>query len=141
MERLGQFIFNHWYLWLALIIILLLILINEFLSQKKKAKELSPQSAVDFINHEGAKVIDLRDKESFNKGHIIDAIHASSEDFESGRMDKYKDKPLILVCVRGLQSSTLAAKLQAQGFQQAMTLNGGMTNWLAAGLPVIKGKK
>ncbi|QBR84922.1 rhodanese-like domain-containing protein [Legionella israelensis] len=141
MEHLGQFIINHWHLWLALIIIILFIVINETIAQKKKAKEISPQSTVDLINHQGAKVIDMRDKESFKNGHIIDAVNASADDFEKGRMDKYKDKPLVLVCARGLQSATFAAKLQSQGFQQVMVLNGGMNNWQAANMPIVKGKE
>ena len=76
MEHLGQFITNHWQLWLALVIILLLIFINELLTQKKRAKELSPADAVDMINHENAVVIDLRDAELYRAGHIINAIPA-----------------------------------------------------------------
>lgn len=38
MEHLGQFIINHWQLWLALIVILLLTFINELITQKKKRK-------------------------------------------------------------------------------------------------------
>lgn len=140
MGQVGQFIINHWGLWLALILILVLTLINELLSRKKHAKELSPAAAVNFINHEEAVVIDLRDAEAFRQGHIIDAISASEEDFAQQRMDKYKNKPLILVCIRGLQSATLAAKLKQKGFLQPMVLAGGITAWQAAELPLVKGK-
>ena len=140
MEHLGQFITNHWQLWLALVIILLLIFINELLTQKKRAKELSPADAVDMINHENAVVIDLRDAELYRAGHIINAIPASVDDFAKPRMDKYKVKPLILVCARGLQSPALAAKLRTQGYVQPMVLAGGMSAWTAANLPMVKGK-
>ena len=56
------------------------------------------------INNENALVIDLRDRESFKKGHIIDSINATAEDFEQPKMNKYKNKTIILVCARGLQS-------------------------------------
>ncbi|WED42307.1 rhodanese-like domain-containing protein [Legionella cardiaca] len=140
MGQLGQFIINHWALWLALLIVLLLIFINEIQSQKKQAKELSPQAAVNLINHEEAIVIDLRDAEAFRKGHIIDAIRANAEDFEAQRMDKYKTKPIILVCARGLQSAQLAAKLRENGFLQPLVLAGGITAWQTADLPIVKGK-
>ena len=139
MEHLGQFIANHWQLWLALIAVLLLILINEFISQKKKAKELTPQSAVDLINNENAVVFDLRDKESFKNGHIIDSINCTAEDFEQQKMNKYKNKKIILVCARGLQSPTVAAKISTQGYQP-MVLGGGIISWQNADLPLIKGK-
>ncbi|MCP0913093.1 MULTISPECIES: rhodanese-like domain-containing protein [Legionella] len=138
MGQLGQFITNHWGLWLALVVILLLIFINEAISRKKRGQELSPSAAVDMINHENAIVIDLRDKETFRAGHIINAIQASGEDFTEQRMDKYKNKALILVCARGLQSQTLVAKLRELGFAQPMVLSGGMAAWTNAGLPVVK---
>lgn len=140
MEHLGQFILNHWQLWLALIIILFLIFINETLEQRKKAKDLSPQAVIDLINHQNAVVIDLREKDAYKKGHIIDAIHASLEDFEGDKMNKYKSKPIVLVCARGLQSSSIAAKLLSKGFSQVVSLNGGMTNWQSAQLPIVKNK-
>ncbi len=139
MEHLGQFITNHWQLWLALIVVLSLILINELLSQKKKAKELSPHSAVNLINNDNAVVVDLRDKESYKNGHIIDSVSANIEDFEQPKMNKYKNKPIILVCARGLQSTAAAAKLNAQGYQ-ALVLAGGVAAWQAADLPLVKKK-
>ena len=140
MEQLTQFITNHWQLWLALLIILFIIFINELISQKKRGKEVSTAAAVEMMNHDNAVVIDLRDAESFRKGHIIEAILASADDFSQQRMDKYKSKPVILVCARGLQSATLAAKLRAQGFTQPVVLSGGMAAWQADSLPLIKGK-
>lgn len=140
MEQLGQFLVNHWGLWLALVAVLILIFINELLAQKKRAKELSPQAAVSLINNENAIVVDLRDTESFRNGHIIDAIRAAADDFSQQRMDKYKEKPLILVCARGLQSAPLAAKLREQGFSKPMVLAGGIAAWQTADLPLVKGK-
>ncbi|KTC74324.1 rhodanese domain-containing protein [Legionella birminghamensis] len=140
MGQLGQFIINHWALWLGLIVILLLIFINEIQTQKKRAKEVSPQQAVHLINREDALVIDLRDTETYRKGHIINAIRANAEDFEQQTMDKYKNKPIILVCAKGLQSTALAAKLRAKGFSEPMILAGGMGAWQNADLPLVKGK-
>ncbi|WP_058533581.1 rhodanese-like domain-containing protein [Legionella saoudiensis] len=139
MEHLGQFITNHWQLWLLFIVVLFLTFLNELVTQKKKAKALSPQAAVDLINNENAIVIDLRDKEAFKKGHIIDAINAKSEDFEQQKMEKYKNQPLILVCERGLQSPSFATKISAQGYKPSV-LNGGMAAWQNADLPIVKGK-
>ena len=139
MEHLSQFIINHWQLWLAFIVILLLTFINELITQKKKAKELTPQVAVDLINNENAVVIDLRDKEAFKQSHILDSIHAKSEDFEQQKMGKYKDKPLILVGTRTIDTQTIAKKIQAQGYQP-LVLSGGIAAWQEADLPLVRGK-
>lgn len=139
MEHLGQFIMSHWQLWLAFVVILLLIFINELMMQKKKAKALSPQAVVDMMNNENAVIVDLRDKEAYKTGHIIDAISGTADDFEQQKMNKHKAKNIILVCARGLQSPAIATKITAQGYQ-AFVLGGGMAAWQNADLPLIKGK-
>jgi len=139
MEQLSQFIMQHWLLWVALVGVLVLILINEALMQRNKAQELSPQTAVDKINNDNAVVIDLRDAELFKTGHIIDSILATAEDFDQPKMNKYKNKSLILVCARGIQSQSTAKKLSAQGFQP-LILSGGIAAWQNAGFPLVKGK-
>ncbi len=140
MEQITQFITNHWTLFLALIAILSLIFINELFAQKKRAKALSPAQVIDKINHEEAVIIDIRDIDAFRAGHIIDAVHASVDDFNEQRMDKYKTKPVIFVCARGLQSAAHAAKLRTMGFTEPMVLTGGITAWQEAKLPLVKGK-
>ena len=137
-EQLHDFVTRHWTLWLAFLVILGLIYLNEWSTQRQRAKELSTADALEHINHHDAIVIDLRDKETFKKGHIIDAIHAGGADFLEQRMDKYKTKSLIFVCERGLQAATLATKLRKQGFQHAMVLKGGLTAWREANLPLVK---
>ena len=139
MNQLHEFIINHWQLWLAFVLILLAVLVNELISKKNKAKELSPQAVVSLINEENAVVMDIRDKESFNKGHIIDSINARTEDLEQAKIDKYKNKTIILVCARGLQAQTAAVKLRNRGFQTAV-LHGGITSWQQADLPLVKNK-
>ncbi|HAT8180084.1 TPA: rhodanese-like domain-containing protein [Legionella pneumophila] len=139
MEQFSHFIMNHWQLWLAFVAVIFLIFINEILSQRKKAKEVSPQSLVDLINNENAIVIDIRDKESFKNGHIINSINASPDDFEQQKMTKYKNKPIILVCARGLQSPAIAVKIRNQDYQP-LVLSGGIQAWQNADLPLVKGK-
>jgi rhodanese-related sulfurtransferase len=139
MEHLSQFITNHWLLWLAFIGILALVFINELMTQKKKAKQLTPQAAVAMINNEQAVIIDIRDKESFQKGHIIDSINASVEDFEQPKMNKYKNKNIIIACARGLQSPAVAAKIRTQGYHP-LILGGGVAAWQSADLPLVKRK-
>ena len=139
MEQFSQFILNHWQLWLALVVFLLLVCINEFITQKKKSKEISPQTAVDLINNDDTVVIDLRDKEAYKNGHIIDSVNVSADDFNQPKMNQYKDKNLILICARGQQSPTVAAKIRPLGFRP-LILRGGIVSWQNADLPLVKKK-
>tara|TARA_Y100000588_G_C14198706_1_gene901450 strand:+ start:549 stop:926 length:378 start_codon:yes stop_codon:yes gene_type:complete len=120
MEQFGQFILNHLGLWVALMVILLLVLINEWLGQKNKAKELSVAESVKLMNDEDAKVFDLRDTEAFKAGHISNAIQVKQNELEKEHLKKFKDQPIILVCNRGLQSQTVAKKLRDLEFQKSM---------------------
>jgi rhodanese-related sulfurtransferase len=140
MAQFSQFIMNHWGLCLGLIVILILLFINELMAKKNQASEISPQAAVALINSDDAVVFDLRDVESFRKGHIINAIRANADEFSQPKMASYKDKTLILVCARGLQSQTLAATLRGLQFSNPLVLAGGMSAWQGADLPLVKGK-
>lgn len=139
MQQFGQFVINHWELWLAFVVVFILFIINEIVSQKKKAKALSPNQVVELMNDDKAILIDIRDKEAFKNGHILNSIQANPEDFEQQKMTKYKDKSIILVCPRGIQSQSLAAKLREQGFDP-LVLGGGLEAWQSADLPLVKGK-
>ncbi len=139
MNQLNEFINHHWQLSLAFIVVLVITIINELLSKKSKAKEVTPQTVVDMMNNQEAVVIDIRDKDSFKNGHIIDAINACADDFNQPKMEKYKNKPIILVCNRGIQANTVAAKIRTQGFQP-LVLSGGMGSWLSSELPLVKDK-
>lgn len=137
MNQLSQFISNHWPLCAAFVVLLLLVLVNELLSLKNKAKSISPQGAVDLMNNEQAVIIDIRDKEAFKKGHIIDALNINTNDLDAQKLQSYKEKPIIIVCARGQQASPTATKIRALGFN-TLALNGGMMAWYDAQLPVVK---
>ena len=138
-NQLQEFVLHHWELWLALFAVLSLLLINEHLTKKQGPQALSTAAAIDAINHQDAAVVDLREAEVFQKGHVVGSKSLPGEPLD--KLEKYKEKPLILVCARGLQSSALAVKLRKQGFTNVMILAGGITAWKTANLPLAKGKK
>lgn len=138
MTQLVEFMANHWPLVGGMVVTLILIWINEIFTAKQHAQSISPQALVNLMNHDEVKIFDLRQKDVFNKGHIIDAAKVNSDDFNQPHYEKYKDKHTVLVCENGLQSSTLGAKLKGLGFNQVKVLNGGIKAWTDAGLPLVK---
>ena len=140
MDQIVHFIASHWQLVVALLVIVLLIIMNEVLTQKKQGKTISAQEVVDLMNHQNAVVFDIRPLDAYRNGHIINSIHASDTDFEQQRMDKYKQKPIVIVCVKGIRATELSKKLTDNGFKKVYVLSGGITNWQAENLPLIKGK-
>lgn len=137
MDNFFQFITHHWALASAFIAILVILMIYEYYSMQKEGKAITTAQAIEKINHFSATVVDLRGIEIYKKGHIIGAIHANASDFQTPKLQSYKDKPLILVCTRGIESQALVPKLYKQGFSQVMSIAGGMSAWQSANLPVV----
>ncbi len=48
------------------------------------------------------------------------------------------NRPVIVICNEGFQSSLAAATLHRLGLVNATDLDGGFTAWAAAGLPVVR---
>lgn len=140
MQQLIQFLGHNWAMSVALIIVFAMILVNEIQFLRKKGKELSPQEVVNLINNNNAVVIDLRPKENHINSHIIDSISATLVEFDKNKMDRYKNKTVILVCEQGVKSAALALKLRQQGFTNPLVLSGGMNAWQSALLPTVKGQ-
>jgi rhodanese-related sulfurtransferase len=94
---------------------------------------------VDLMNDDKAVLIDIRDKETFKNGHILNSIQTNPEDFDTQKMSKYKNKPIVLICSKGIQSQSLASKIKTKGFEP-LVLGGGLDAWQNADLPLVKGK-
>ncbi|MEJ2609423.1 MAG: rhodanese-like domain-containing protein [Candidatus Thiodiazotropha sp.] len=140
MEQLIEFAMNHWILVLSFILVAGLLFFN--LAQGDK-NALEPISATDMINREEAVVIDVRSAADFNKGHIINAINIPSNGFANqlGVMNKHKDKPIIVSCNSGAQSSSACTQLRKAGFERVYNLKGGILAWQSANLPITRKKK
>lgn len=85
-------------------------------------------------------VIDVRSNEEFAAGHLRDAKNIPLADLANriGELDKSKTKTVIVVCQSGARADKAARQLKAAGFEDVYSLDGGMTAWTAAGLPVTK---
>jgi rhodanese-related sulfurtransferase len=133
------FLNNHLALSYTFAAVFFVLLLVEFLRNKRLSFRIAPTRAVQLINHESAAVIDLRQPDEFRKGHIVNAVSMSTTEIQDGskKLDKFKSKPIILVCQRGLESQKVAAFLLKQGYN-VHTLAGGIGAWTDANLPLIK---
>jgi rhodanese-related sulfurtransferase len=103
------------------------------------ATGLSPLHATQKMNKD-AVVVDVRDPEEFARGHIINARNIPAKELESrsAELQKFKNKPVIVVCEKGMQGGDAASRLRKLGFEQAVRLEGGLAAWRTAGLPLTK---
>ena len=143
MERIPEFVINHTFLFSLLFTILTLLMWNLFSDVLSGIKTLLPDEVTRLINHEDAKVVDLRPQADFEKGHIIDAINISADQL-AGQLDKlkkYKENGIIFCCASGGLSAKEARKLMNEGYEKVYSLKGGLLTWQNASLPLTKGLK
>ena len=140
MEQFVEFAGNHEVLFLALGLILGLLTYTLLVGNKGS---LDPLSATAKINHEDAVVVDVRPAADFFKGHIINSINIPINGFakQVSTLEKYKDRPIIVSCRSGAQSSQARSQLRKQGFAEVYNLRGGILAWQSSNLPVSKKKK
>lgn len=139
MQDISTFIANHMALTYALASVLVALMILEFIRLKKQAGRVDPARAVQLINRENAAVIDVRAADLFKSGHIIDALSfpANAVLDNTKKIERFRGKPLIIVCSAGIESQKIASTLIKQGYN-AYSLAGGMRAWSAAEMPVVK---
>ena len=85
--------------------------------------------ALDKINESDTLVIDIRDKESFDRGHIDGALNLSNDNIENFISKTNKEKSLIVCCYHGNSSQKAAEFLVNQGFLDVYSLDGGYEEW------------
>lgn len=137
LEQILEFSGNHTLLVTALLISASLLMHNLMIGNKGN---ITPVKATELINHENAVVVDVRPASDYSQGHIINAINIPSTTLASqiNQLQKYKDKPIIVSCRSGAQSSMACKQLKKEGFENVHNLKGGILNWQSENLPVTK---
>ena len=137
MEKIFEFLLNHWILsglWLGVVVTLILYI------KAKAGSALSPQQATLLVNRQDGVILDIRDKKAFEAGHIVDAVNIPLAKLgeRSSELEKFREKPLVVVCNMGQQSGEAVKLLEEKGFTEVSRMSGGMTEWSSQGLPTVK---
>lgn len=103
-------------------------------------KEVDCVAATQLINHKNALVLDVREESEYQTGHVLNAklIPLGKLHEHFGELEKYRDKPVVVVCRSGARSANACAMLGKQGFSEVYNLAGGMMAWQKGNLPVKK---
>ena len=92
------------------------------------------------INKDDALVLDVRQPAEAAAGKIVNSKNIPLADLDARVKDleKWKSKPVIIVCASGSRSAAAVATLKKRGFEKVFNLSGGFGAWRQAGLPVEK---
>jgi rhodanese-related sulfurtransferase len=142
LHRLPDFLGSHLYLTLGFIGVLLALVVTELQRFTRGFKALTPAGLTQLVNRENALLIDVSSLQDFEKGHIPGARHVAMSQFdpESKELAKAKELPVAIYCRNGQTSSQAAQRLVKAGFTRVYWLEGGLTAWNEAQLPLAKGK-
>ncbi len=102
--------------------------------------EIGALQAVQLLNRKDAVMIDVREPAEFNAGHAPNAknIPFAQLDKRIGELEKFKNRPAVIVCQTGSRSHTATTTLKKAGFSEVVVLAGGMGAWQSANMPVEK---
>ncbi|MET3131805.1 rhodanese-related sulfurtransferase [Oxalobacteraceae bacterium GrIS 1.11] len=105
-----------------------------------RGKRASPLEVTQLINRGKTMVLDVRDAAEFATGHLRDAKNIPLAELgkRTGELDKSKNKTVVLICQKGARSASAAAVLAKAGFEDVVSLDGGLAAWQSAGLPIAK---
>jgi phage shock protein E len=106
---------------------------------KKKITEISPTDAAASLKSSDAVIVDVRERDEWDEGHIPGAMHMSRGTIELDIEEKIPDTKLIICHCGGGGRSALAAKsLQKMGYKNVRSMAGGFKAWKTIGLPTTK---
>lgn len=107
---------------------------------QRRGAQVSLLEATRLINQGKTLILDVRDPAEFAAGHVPDARNVPLKDLHSrvSELDKFKNRPVIVVCASGARSSRALSELKKAGFTEAQSLSGGLAAWQAQGLPTAK---
>lgn len=92
-------------------------------------RRISPESAHASWQNQSAVFVDVRDAASYAAGHIPGALHVNDHNLESFLAAADKTRPHVVYCYHGYSSIGGAGYLQAEGFADVCSMDGGFSAW------------
>lgn len=107
---------------------------------QRRGAKVSSLQATQLINQGKTLIVDVREPAQYAVGHLRDARNIPLKELPNrmGELEKFKSRPVIVVCQSGAASAKAVAQLRKAGFAEAVSLNGGIAAWQTQGLPLVK---
>lgn len=92
-------------------------------------KQLTIADAETLIASGNVVIADIRDHDSYEEAHIVNAINLSMPKLQDFIASVDKIKPILVYCYHGISSQSVARHLIEQGFKTVYSLVGGYEMW------------
>ena len=85
-------------------------------------------------------LVDVREKNEWNEGHIPGAVHVPRGYLELQIEEAVPDKSktVVLYCAGGVRSLMAGVTLQQMGYQNPISVSGGFGQWMGNGYPFVQ---
>jgi len=93
---------------------------------------ISVQQAQQRLEQGAARLVDIRDPQSFEAAHASGAFHLTNVSLNTFMQQVDLNTPVLVMCYHGNSSKGAAQYLLTQGFDQAYSIDGGFDAWRAA---------
>ena len=135
-----QFLQNNFWIFILALTSGIMLFWSFFGNRLRGIKEVDHIAAMQLINHKNALMLDVREQSEYAAGHVVNSklIPLGKLRERIGELEKYRERPLVVICRSGQRSASACALLGKQGFAQAYNLNGGIIAWQKASLPLEK---
>lgn len=99
---------------------------------------ITPTQAAQLASDKGAIILDVRESDEWQSGHIRNAKHIPLDQLKArlGELGKYKGGPIITQCQSGGRSAKAAHMLKMSGFPHVYDMDGGIVAWDKADFPI-----
>jgi rhodanese-related sulfurtransferase len=104
------------------------------MSDTETTTELAPERAAE-LTREGAKLIDVRNTEEHEAGHIPGDELVPFDQLKDRAASLDQSQPVVLYCRSGDRSGAAVQALRASGYD-AYSVEGGLLAWTGQGLPL-----
>ncbi|WP_327007339.1 rhodanese-like domain-containing protein [Dactylosporangium sp. NBC_01737] len=84
-----------------------------------------------------AYLLDVREDDEWVAGHAPDANHMPMMQIPARIEEIPADRDVVVICRVGGRSAQVVAYLQQHGLTRTINLDGGMSDWAAAGRPMV----
>jgi rhodanese-related sulfurtransferase len=135
-----EFAIQNWYLFAMLAVILLLLAFDPSNKMAGGASKISATQLPQIQARKSAVVVDVRTEDEFKKGHIEQSINLPLDGLEGNlkKLNKYRGKPVILICQSGTRTAKAAGILKKNEFGELYALEGGIASWSKENLPLAR---
>lgn len=115
------------WIWIGLLVIIIGFYVYSFIKQKRILNVLTQEEFID--GYRKAQLIDVREPDEFNRGHIRGARNIPLSQFKQSINSVRADKPVFIYCQNSGRSARAANALHKNNCKDLNVLKGGFKRW------------